>query len=243
MQGKSNIKIHLQIRAPKLLLRQTPHLSGRWGDCEFVIGARVEDADFFVAVGNAETGTATNLPKNRRIFFVTEPPGIINYSSSFLDQFAYVVSPYRLDNFTGKTIISQPALRWWFGNDLSEPHAKVATDYDELVQMHPPAKGKAISAIVSSKTILNGHQERLDFLERAKRRLGDNLDIFGRGFSPIPDKAQGLLPYKYHLVLENNCIDHFWTEKTADSYLGFALPFFSGCSNLQTYFFSPKRAL
>jgi hypothetical protein len=66
--------------------------------------------------------------------------------------------------------------------------------------------------------------------------LGDRVDVFGRGVRPIDDKQGAIADYKYHIALENNVIDHFWTEKLADAYLGDAFPIFSGCNNLDAYF-------
>ena len=62
------------------------------------------------------------------------------------------------------------------------------------------------------------------------------IDLFGRGFKEIGDKADVIGPYRYHLVLENSACPHFWTEKLADAYLGYCLPIFSGCANVVDYF-------
>jgi hypothetical protein len=61
--------------------------------------------------------------------------------------------------------------------------------------------------------------------------LGDRVSVFGRGFVPIDDKFDAIAPFAYHLVLENNDIGHFWTEKLADAYLGWSYPVFSGTPN------------
>jgi hypothetical protein len=69
-----------------------------------------------------------------------------------------------------------------------------------------------------------------------KEILADRLHWFGRGVRPVGDKAEAIKPYRYHIALENNFLDHFWTEKIADAYLGMAFPFYSGCKNLHEYF-------
>ena len=48
----------------------------------------------------------------------------------------------------------------------------------------------------------------------------------------MSDKAEAIAPYAYHLVLENNYIDNFWTEKLADAWIGWALPLYLGAPNL-----------
>jgi Glycosyltransferase family 10 (fucosyltransferase) C-term len=93
-----------------------------------------------------------------------------------------------------------------------------------------------ISVICSKKSQLPRHRQRLALIDHLVAAFPDRIDVFGNGFRSIPDKAVAIAPYRYHLVLENNAIDHFWTEKTADAYLGFALPLFSGCANIGDYF-------
>ena len=45
--------------------------------------------------------------------------------------------------------------------------------------------------------------------------FGTRLDVFGRGIRSIPDKAAGILPYRYHIALENSQFYDYWTEKLA----------------------------
>jgi hypothetical protein len=47
-----------------------------------------------------------------------------------------------------------------------------------------------------------------------------------------------ILPYRFHLVLENTRAPNYWTEKLADAYLGWSFPVYLGCPNLDE-FFSP----
>ncbi len=44
----------------------------------------------------------------------------------------------------------------------------------------------------------------------------------------LEEKADGLDPYRYTIVLENNLEDGFWTEKLGDAYLGHCFPIYSG---------------
>ena len=85
-----------------------------------------------------------------------------------------------------------------------------------------------------------GHRRRLEFVRRLKARIGDRLAIYGRGFNWVPRKADVLLPYKYHVVLENTQMPFYWTEKIADAYLGYAFPFVAGPPNLDRWF--PKES-
>ena len=63
--------------------------------------------------------------------------------------------------------------------------------------------------------------------------IPDHLELYGRGFRTVGDKAEILLPYKYHLALEN-CTGRFnWTEKISDPLLCWSYPFYFGCTNLE----------
>jgi hypothetical protein len=230
------LKVHFPVEVPHLLLRQSPRSSGYWGNIQVCTDKTVSGADIFVSNGNLPANTLTDVPKERRIFFVSEPPGILEYSRNFIDQFGLVVSPYKLPQYSGETILRNSALLWWAGIDLSKLPSRVTYDFDELSSLNFPEKTKTLSVVVSTKNILGKHASRLRFIEKAKTRLGDRLDVFGRGFMPIADKADALFPYSYHLAIENNDIPHFWTEKIADAYLGFTYPFYSGCKKLSSYF-------
>ena len=66
--------------------------------------------------------------------------------------------------------------------------------------------------------------------------ISEYIDVYGHGFKPIPDKWDVIAPYKYHLVLENSVIKDYWSEKLADSFLGFSFPIYHGCPNIYDYF-------
>ncbi len=69
-----------------------------------------------------------------------------------------------------------------------------------------------------------------------KEILGDQLDFYGRGIRDIQDKWEAIVPYRYHIAIENSEVEHYWTEKLADSFLGGAFPFYIGAPNIHAYF-------
>jgi hypothetical protein len=52
----------------------------------------------------------------------------------------------------------------------------------------------------------------------------------------VDDKADAILPNRYHLAVENGAGPHAWTEKLADPFLCWAFPFYAGCDNVEKYF-------
>lgn len=194
------------------------------------------DCALLVVYDDIEAERVITLPRARRLVVLSEPPGIKTYRPSYLAQFGTVLGPVDPKCADVSWIKSQPALPWFYGVGFVGQTCLPNVSYDQLVAMPPPAKSETISVVISTKTRLPMHRQRLAFVAALKERLGERLHVFGTGFAQVPDKADAIRPHAYHLVLENNDIDHFWTEKTADAYLGWALPIFSGCRNLDQYF-------
>jgi hypothetical protein len=76
-------------------------------------------------------------------------------------------------------------------------------------------------------------------LQRLRKQV--EFDLWGKGFTPIEDKWNGLSPYQYALAVENHRGPHYWTEKLADCFLSWAMPIYYGCTNISEYF--PSEAM
>jgi hypothetical protein len=218
-------------------LRQTEDGSGHHRGLTLNLVAR-DDDDWIVVFDDVAHSIATRVPLSRRILFVTEPPGQKSYSTYAVNQFGTVVSPYRVDGFRGRWLASHPAINWFYGVAVGQDGTITSRlGLTDLRNMPVPAdKAARISVVSSTKNKLPGQRARLRLLDRLRRAFPDDIDVFGRGFQQISDKADVIAPYRYHLVLENSDCPHFWTEKLADAYLGYSLPIFSGCRNVTNYF-------
>ena len=210
--------------------------SGHHKDLKISLVA-TEDDDWLIVFDDIAQPIVTRVPLSRRILFVTEPPGQKSYLLRAVSQFGTLVSPYRIDGFQGKWIASQPAINWFYGVSFANgaPVSRFGLKHLRTMQV-PEHKASRISVVCSTKRRLPGHRARLKLLERLMHAFPRKIDVFGRGFNEIADKAEGIDPYRYHLVLENNDCPHFWTEKLADAYLGYCLPIFAGCTNVGDYF-------
>ncbi|ABB39670.2 methyltransferase FkbM family [Oleidesulfovibrio alaskensis G20] len=216
-------------------LRQTSGGKGVVGSVRFKINEDQQgDADWLVVVDSPPENLYTRVPFDRRILFITEPPEVKVYSPSFLKQFYWIISPYLVNGATGRCLLENSCLPWQFGVDMdsrccNEPFG----DLDNLVNYEVPVKRHEISVVCSTKAITNAQKQRLAFVKTLSKRLGDRLHIYGRGVSPVRDKATAIIPYRYHIVLENNRLDNFWTEKFSDALLGWSLPLYAGAGNLE----------
>ncbi len=174
------------------------------------------------------------MPRERRILVLTEPD--TDLSADYVNQFGILVAPQLIAGFTGIWHQSHGALPNRFARDVTKPGYASAFSYDELVFLQPPEKRNAVAVVLSRKSLLPGHRRRQRFVRQLKVALGDRLDVFGDGYRKIGLKADAILPYKYHLALENTVMPSYWTEKVADAFLGFALPFVSGPPDLARWF-------
>ncbi len=79
-------------------------------------------------------------------------------------------------------------------------------------------KSKFCSIIASNKTQTEGHRLRHVLIETIKNDqiLKQSVDIFGRKCAPIEYKLEGLKDYAFHIVIENEFTDGWFTEKVVD---------------------------
>ncbi|HSJ48462.1 MAG TPA: glycosyltransferase family 10 [Gammaproteobacteria bacterium] len=234
-ERKSELRIRLNMDfAPQGMELLTPGATMHWKDCAFDLnpppGGR---ADFYVVLANAQPIDQCIIPRNNSLLITGEPPEKKIYPRKFYAQFSHIVDTHFLSN-NPNVHLSAPGLNWHVGLDL---HSRIYRyGYDHLAALAYPDKENKIAVVCSDAAFTPGQRKRLALLEFLKSRLGERMVHFGRGFTPINDKMDAILPYRFHLVLENSQSPHYWTEKLADAYLGWAFPLYMGCPNIREYF-------
>ena len=227
----------------ELLLRQSPGLSEIWGDCKFIINSNVKKCVWwFVLHGSGLLKTEECLCDPNQIVYVSMEPNeeMSKVSIKFLQQFSHLVTCDRNINHPSKTYMNW--LTWWVGITYLKSNKglfskKYNLNYDNFINMKPEKKLNKISVVFSNKNMSVGHSKRIKFLNALiNSNISHYIDIFGDGFTPIPDKWDAIAGYKYHLVIENEIQKDYWSEKLADSFLGFSFPIYSGCPNINEYF-------
>jgi hypothetical protein len=215
-------------------LRRFPNREPIWGNCQFIFDPDCREYDWLVVYDD--------LPRNRKseelacssentLLLTGEPSSITYYGKSFLKQFGHVLTsqePSALQH--PNAIRRQAGLLWYYGG------SDARGTYDSLVATPPPQKSKLLSTVCSTKAMRHTlHSQRLHFTKQLMADLPE-LDVFGYGMGKLDNKADAIDPYRYHLVIENHSCPHHWTEKLADAYLGYSLPIYFGCTNLDEYF-------
>lgn len=192
--------------------------------------------DWLVCFGDAPEGLATDVPVERRLIVISEPPGVMRYHPAFLAQFGTALSPFALPGFKGRFIASHPAIPWFYGCAFGggKP-ARWRHDADALLAMPAPAKENLITVVLSRKTMTPLHVARLKCVEALAKRFPQAVRIYGSGFERIDDKAEVINPARFHLALENTRHADYWTEKLADSLIGWAMPIYDGAPNIGQY--------
>lgn len=194
---------------------------------------RGSDCDFWIVFSTSRMNDSMLCNEANTLFLAGEPPSKKVHPKRFYAQFERVFSCNPNDPHP-KVQLGAPRLNWHVGLDMTSNSYRFGYKY--LSELCPPEKINKISVICSNLRTTQGQRDRLDFLKNLKLELGDDIVHYGRGFEPIDDKLDAILPYAYHLVLENSRTPHYWTEKLSDAYLGYAFPFYLGAPNLDTYF-------
>jgi hypothetical protein len=231
---------------PNLWLSLFPGRTPQIGDVHFSFDLNDRDYDWLVAYegfpmlpGQKKSNRSEMLACARKntIIITTEPSSIRVDGPHFLRQFGHVLSAKNHDLVKHPNQIHQtPPLRWYYGRPLGN-NDRDYIDVDQLKATKPIQKTRDLSMICSNKRMsATLHARRYDFLMELKERLGEEIAVFGRGIRPIDDKSEGMDDYRYHIALENHIEPDHWTEKIADCFLAYCLPFYYGPPNISEYF-------
>jgi len=105
----------------------------------------------------------------------------------------------------------------------------------------------AVSAVLSAKYHDPGHKYRVDLARRCDQMVvyGHQLGYknFDSTYLPPRQKENALIPYKYHLAVENHQYDNYVTEKLFDGILCECLVFYHGAPNVISAYDLPEGCL
>ena len=220
------------------ILRQIPRRSANWCSHEFSLTPTGEAVDAWVVYDNLLKPETITIDRRRTMLVTAEPPSIRRYRSVFTSQFGSVRTSHSAvkHRHVERGHEAQP---WHYGMHPCQSHPQIL-DYDALASFAPPAKTKLLSVISSNKVVTDDHRQRLRFVDELKSAFGDQIDVFGRGIRDMPDKADAIWRYKYHIALENDHSEYYMSEKLLDGFLGWSFPFYSGSTYADNLF--PKES-
>ena len=212
------------------------------GDCKFYANnSTIEDVDFWFILDDLQLPIERVKVPTSNVFFLSaeiiHPIGYYDSKNNllFLNQFCKIFSSY--DIYRENAYFELPYLGWMINaNHGDSIFSDSERDVNWLKNLKLVDKTKTISVFCSNKILTNDHAIRYKFVEKLKDHFGEYIDWFGNGVNSLSQKWDGIAPYKYHIVLENQSKYNVITEKIYDSYLGLAFPFYWGASNLSDYF-------
>ena len=145
-------------------------------------------------------------------------PGIVqqvtNYPERFLDTFDAIFTHNQ------ELLKIDPKFKWCPAQGFWIKEPKV---YE---------KTKMISMISSDKALTDGQRVRLQWVEM----IGDQIDLYGRGFNEIANKEEGLCDYMFSVVVENGFYESYFTEKILDCFASGTIPVYLGSPDIGKYF-------
>lgn len=169
----------------------------------------------------------------RRIIYVAgEPPMMRPLPNAFLAQFDEVIIPNKNSRHPHK-ILSHGYLNWSLGVDFQTK--KHRYDFQQLKKLETP-KTKNISIVTSNKKMMPGHNRRMEIIDKLRTDFPGQIDFFGVGHNYVDYKADALIPYRFHICMENSSIPFYWTEKFSDPVIAKCIPIYLGCTNINDYF-------
>lgn len=197
-----------------------------WDEFAFTTTA-IPESDALLIFNQPSEQLHINCDPGKVIAFMMEP-GIRRmhpWMFERLSQYARVFSP--LANASNVTA-SHGYLGWYFKHD-----------WNFLRGLPVPAKSKMVSCIASGLTQLRGHRLRTLFINSLRKQV-PQIDYYGNGTRYLPNKLDGLLPYRYSIAIENTSAPDYFTEKINDCFLSYTVPLYYGCTNIGKYF--PERS-
>ena len=193
-----------------------------WDEFAFTT-EHLSECDAVLVFNNPSEKIETLCFPENVIAFMMEP-GIYSenpWMLKGLQQYAAVYSPVQNSS---NTILSHGFLGW-----------HVLQDWNQLSRLAVPEKKMTMSCIASKLQQFKGHRRRVNFIETLQKEI-PSIDFFGKGRQYIPDKMDGLLPYRFSIAIENTSAPYYFTEKITDCFLAYTVPVYYGCKNINSFF-------
>ena len=183
---------------------------------EFTYDASCGNYDWLVVFDELPVASVElRCPRGNTILCTWEPVSIKSYSKAYTRQFGHLLT-------------NRPP------EAERHPHYHLGRGYFPWFVREVPQTGSAvdkphlISAVCSAKQMRRTkHHARFELVSEFAGAISE-MDWYGKGVKPLDRKEDALVPYKYHVAIENHIAPHHWSEKFADAILCECLPFYAG---------------
>ena len=186
------------------------------GRYEFIYDSNCSEYDWLVVFDEMPVAREElRCPRERTILCTWEPVSIKSYSKAYTRQFGHLLT-------------NRPP------EAERHPHYHLGRGYFPWFVHEVPKTGtvsgkpRILSAVCSAKQMKHTkHHARFELVSRLASVISE-MDWYGKGVKPLVRKEDALIPYKYHVAIENHIAPHHWTEKFSDAILCECLPFYAG---------------
>lgn len=131
-----------------------------------------------------------------------------------------------------RIITHRPAMMHWANNALVMPFGGAWVD---PAKAPIGEKSNNMSLIASGKKSTKGHRLRHEIAAWCAAG-GHDVELLGLAYRPIETKEEGLLNYRYSVVIENARETGYFTEKLIDCLLCGTVPIYWGAPDIGDYF-------
>lgn len=210
-------------------------ISGKLNNQYFYFGTHSkveEDFDLKVYYGKDPRKI---VPKSNSIRFVTEPPEIQKAKRRKWKKYHEIFVPYDSNLPNLNLTKTQTCLPWRVGVDFSVRHGAINLDFNQIKDIATPTE-KKISIVVSNKILTKDQKQRQVVAHFLAEKLGDQINLKGRGYSMFKDKFEVLATSDIHVAMENSSHENYWTEKLADPILARNFVFYYGAKRFPAKF-------
>lgn len=205
--------------------------------CHFCVNSSEDKVwDYVVVFESLSEKCNFKCRKGGLVYITGEPDSIKKYYDQFLNQFDVIITSQKsIKQKVNRLVIVEQILPPLFGYNILKKDYHWS--YEDMRRFPYPNKMKDISVIVSNKMMTKGHFIRYNLVSSLMKEFPNKIDFWGSGVgNPSVDKADAILPYKFHICIENSMNDYYWTEKIMDPYIGYSIPIYAGCPNIEKYF-------
>ena len=227
-----------------ICFKQTIEAKGILKNVEFTNN----DQDADVHIVGTWVNKIDDIKGKKIIYIQQEPPEVKLPNKDVLDYSQLAISPFDIDHDI-KQIIAPPVLQWTYdinaelkknvGHEYS--FSEKSSNLEDKLYADIPQKNKLCSMIVSSKALVQGQRDRINFTADIMEHFKNKIDYYGFGIKELKNKKDAIDPYLFSIAIENSQHENYWTEKIADVFLGHTMPIYHGCANIENYF--PSKSL
>ena len=231
-------------KSPPICFKQTIEAKGILKNVEFTNNN--QDAD--VHIVGTWVNKIDDIKGKKIIYIQQEPPEVKLPNKDVLDYSQLAISPFDIDHDI-KQIIAPPVLQWTYDinaemkKNLGHKYSfsEKSSNLEDKLYADIPQKTKLCSMIVSSKALVQGQRDRINFTADIMEHFKNKIDYYGFGIKELKNKKDAIDPYLFSIAIENSQHENYWTEKIADVFLGHTMPIYHGCVNIDNYF--PSKSL